>query len=99
MIKNYALVNSNTMTVEKVVYWDGISPITIYDAPAQYQMILIEDKPSMVWDCNFETNEQFLTEKLGLGSPGMIWDGTKFSMTQESKPVLTIVPITGTNEF
>lgn len=99
MTKNYALVNLDTNIVEKVVYWDGVSPITINDAPPQYQIILIEDKPSLVWDCNFDTKEQFLTEKIGLGSPGMIWDGVKFSMSADSKPVLVEVSTTGVDEF
>jgi|DEB19_MinimDraft_3_1074340.scaffolds.fasta_scaffold141949_2 hypothetical protein len=99
MIKNYALVNSATNIVEKIVYWDGLQPITIHDAPPEYQMILVEDKPALVWDYNFDTKQQFLSEKLGLGSPGMIWDGTKFSMTAESKPSIANISTTGVNPF
>lgn len=88
MIKNYALVNTISNLVEKIVYWDGISDIVIYDLPESYELILIEDKPALVWDQISGTDSIGLVEKIGLGSPGMTWDGIKFSQDQNNPPVI-----------
>ncbi len=88
MIKNYALVNITTNLVEKIVYWDGVSDIVIYDLPEHYELILIEDKPAMVWDKVSGSNEIKLVEVIGRGSQGMTWDGTKFSQDKNNPPVV-----------
>jgi uncharacterized protein YfaT (DUF1175 family) len=88
MIKNYALVNTNTSLVEKIIYWDGVSDIVIYDLPEQYKLILIEDKPAMVWDKAPESNEIKLVEVIGRVSQGMTWDGTKFNQDKNNPPVV-----------
>jgi len=91
MIKNYALVNKDTNLVEKIVYWDGISNIVIYDLPESYELILIEDKLSMVWGKIPNSDQIGLVETVGRGSQGMIWNGEYFSQDPTNPPELTLI--------
>ena len=101
MINNYALINKTNNTVEKLVYWDGQSEITINDLPEEYELIFAEDKVAKIWDYD-STNKDFtLIDKIGLVCSGMLWDGSTFSMPIETKPTRVIVPVTtnGLDEF
>jgi len=100
ILKNYALVNSDTGYVEKLVYWDGVSEITIYDLPTNYELVLISEKPCMVWSYDFDTNTAIMVEKFDLVWQGMLWTGTMFTQEEKDKPVPTEEPpTTGVEPF
>ena len=100
-IKNFALVDTQTNTVCKIVYWDGVSDINIHDLPEQYELILIEDKKCFVWEYEKAANDIIIVEKTNMVWTGMIWDGEIFKVTEESKPkmISTDIKTSGLDVF
>lgn len=83
MTTQYLMINQETNIVENIVVWDGNE--TSWQPPANMLMIQQESIASNIWVYDAEKKDFDLTEVLGAGVIGHIWDGKKLSTT-ETKP-------------
>jgi len=79
--QNYLIIESNVVT--NLCIWNGDT--TVWTPPAGSIALIQETTPAMVWEINADKNEYVLTERLGAGAIGFIWDGIT-CVTNEPQP-------------
>lgn len=87
--QNYLIVENNV--VSNVCVWDG--DINTWTPPSDATMLIQADTIAMVWELNTDKTAYVLTEKVGAGAIGFIWDGSVLT-TNEPQPTIPTQPTT-----
>lgn len=82
--QNYLMVNELTNVVDNVCVWDG--NLNTWQPPAGYLMLVAATTPAKIWMLNSEQTEYVLTEEIGVGQIGFVWDGD-CAITNEPQPI------------
>jgi hypothetical protein len=83
MNQNYLVIQNGIVT--NTCVWDGNTETWV---PPSNSLLLVQaTTPSKVWAWAESKNDFELSERLGGGAPGFIWDGT-FCVTPHPKPTL-----------
>jgi len=89
MTQNYLQIQDDVVT--DLVVWDGGSEWT---PPANATMLIQITTPAIVWVLNTTKTDYVLTEVMGVGQIGFIWDGTVVTTNQSKPVVVSIEPLT-----
>lgn len=82
--KSYLLINSNNI-VDNIIEWDGDT--SKWSPPNNFTCVLKDTAPANVWVFNVENNTFVLTEVVGSGNIGFIWNpDTSTLTTNEEQP-------------
>lgn len=83
MNQNYLMVNELTNIIDNVCVWDGNT--STWTPPANYLMLIQAITPAMVWMPNADKTDWVLTESIGEGQIGFVWNGVE-CVTNQPKP-------------
>lgn len=81
--QNYLMIYEATNIVENVCLWDG-NPDT-WQPPAGYLMMPQATTMGVIWFWDKPIDDWVLTQEMGTGQIGFIWNGTE-CVTNEPKP-------------
>ena len=79
--QNYLIVEKNVVTNN--VVWDG--DVNTWTPPADSIQLIQATTPAMIWEENADKTDYVLTEQMGAGDIGFIWDGSA-CVTNQPKP-------------
>lgn len=81
--QNYLMIYEATNIVENVCLWDGNSDT--WQPPAGYLMMPQATTMGVIWFWDKPIDDWVLTQEMGTGQIGFIWNGTE-CVTNEPKP-------------
>jgi hypothetical protein len=82
-IQNYLIIENNIVT--NIVVWDGNT--NTWQPPPNSIALVQEDIEALIWGWDSEIKDYVLTENMGAGDIGFLWDGLKLT-TNQPKPEL-----------
>lgn len=88
ILQNYCMINAENIC-DNICIWDGNTDT--WQPPADYTMLVQATTPAMIWW--WDGVDWVLTQVIGQGQIGFIWDGLILT-TNQPKPELLKQPTT-----
>ena len=87
------MVNKSTNIVDNICVWDGDT--NTWQPPTDTLMLIQANTEALVWTLASDKTNWVLTEVLGAGDIGFIWDATtQILTTNQPKPASVTQPTT-----
>jgi len=81
--QNYLIIEANI--VVNICVWNGDT--SQWTPPSGSIALVQATTPAMIWELNTAKTDYELTEIMGAGGMGFIWDGTAVT-TNQTKPII-----------